>query len=82
MHARPEDRVGRGGSLPSRAARSGDVSAPDETPGVNFLVRVRDSGGGPHIRVQNLKTGEIREFTSWQAFSAYAASVPQAGKLK
>lgn len=37
-----------------------------------LVMRVIRSGQGHVIRIQDLRTGELREFTTWAAFLRYA----------
>ncbi len=46
----------------------------------SFLVRVVE--GGAQIKVQNLKTGEMRSFKGWGAFLDYVRTQPRFGTLK
>lgn len=41
-------------------------------PNAAFVVRVRRTRNGRVIRMQNLRTGEVREFASWAEFMRYA----------
>ena len=47
-----------------------------------LVMRVIHGGKGPVIRIQDLRTGELREFTSWAALQRYAEKEAPRTKLR
>ena len=50
--------------------------------GSSYLLRVGGPSDRRSIRVQNLRTGEMLEFTSWREFVSYVESQRRVGTLK
>lgn len=51
-------------------------------PAASFVVRVTSGQHGPRIRLQDLRTGEVREFASWAEFLRYAETVGSRSTLR
>jgi hypothetical protein len=51
-------------------------------PSSSFVVRVLHQGGAQHITLQDLRSGEMREFSSWEALTQYLRTLTRERRLK
>jgi len=53
-----------------------------EHPGQGFILRLREQAGQPDIIIQNLRTGELQAFSSWETLITYLKAHLFQGRLK
>lgn len=47
-----------------------------------YIVTIRQTPSGPQIRAQDLRSGEVTIFRSWQDFSAHAETAHAGSHLR